>query len=419
MVLGFLAKRNYNPNPHGSTKFEQRQYALTFLGAHHTMNRVKRITKEEPKQLITKSQRKFTIPKSESWLSYGNEYMRHESESHITRRVETHYKMEVDSLARIYKGMGTRNWLLRTTEGRFFVKEYHTTSDLHAERQALGLTEYAYKCGIPTPKIIRTGSSDLMCVDDGTAFTLFQYVPGTTSHGCLSINQMAEAGRTLGDIHRHFKRVKTERASTVAEWLNFDENRKSQEIKAYLKIIAHKEKPDDFDEKTYELLLKRKELLKEVSKILNRVSDLTAQVIHNDYSGLNLMFSGDKLNAVIDFNPPTPFLISYEIGRIALSPENLCLPDWREKAVVLIKEYCGANKVALKDVFFAPHMWLVQLIRSTYGVKQHYTNPHELQNELDNFWFQRAHAAELILENIVNLEKIFEDVWQEQDQYTA
>ena len=338
--------------------------------------------------------------------------MKHESENHFAKCMDTHYNLDVNSMTRICKGMGTKNWLLRTSEGRFFVKAYHRNSDLRAERQALQLSEYAYQCGIPTPKIIRTVSGGLMCVEGGTAFTLFEYIPETTSNGCLSIGQMAEAGRTLGDIHRHFKRVKTERASTAARWLRFDVNRKSQEIKAYLKRIAQKDEPDDFDEKTYELLLKRKELLKEVPKILNRVSGLTAQVIHNDYSGLNLMFSGDKLKAVIDFNPPTPFLISYEIGRIALSPENLCLPGWREKAVVLIKEYCGANKIALKDMFFAPHMWLVQLIRSTYGVKQHYTNPHEFQNELDNFWFQRAHAAELILEDIVNLEKIFEGVWR-------
>jgi homoserine kinase type II len=153
-------------------------------------------------------------------------------------------------------------------------------------------------------------------------------------------------------------------------------------------------------------------LLKEVPKVLNKVSDLTTQVIHNDYGGPNLMFKGAELAAVIDFNPPTPFLISYEIGRVALPPENLCLSDWREKAVVLIKEYCGANKVNLKDISLAPHMWFVQLIRSTYGVKQHYIDPLELQSELDNFWFRRAYAAEQILKDIKSLEKSFEDAWR-------
>ena len=255
-----------------------------------------------------------------------------------------------------------------------------------------------------------------MCVDGDLAFTLFEYVSGTTSHEMLSIDQMAEAGRVLGEIHRHFNRVKTERTPTTAKWLNFNEGEKTQEVDRYLKTIEHKEKRDNFDERTYGLLLKRKELLKEVPKILNRISNLTTQVIHNDYGGPNLLFKGAKLAAVIDFNPPTPFLISYEIGRVALPPENLTLSDWREKTVVLVEEYCKANEVDLKDIFFAPHMWLVQLIGSTYGVKQHYINPLELQSELDNFWFRRAHAAELILENIKNLEKSFEDVWRKTSQ---
>lgn len=251
--------------------------------------------------------------------------------------------MDVDTLTRMYKGMGTRNWLLCTLEGRFFVKEYHRTSDLQGEREALELSEYAHQCGIRTPEIIRTQSGNLMCVDGNMAFTLFEYIPGTTSHEGLSIDQMAEAGRVLGDIHRHFKRAKTDRVSTTAKWLNFDEGENAKEIDGHLKTIEHKDKRDDFDEKTYELLLNRKEFLKEVPKILNRVSDLTTQVIHNDYGGPNLMFKGAELAAVIDFNPPTPFLISYEIGRVALPPENLSLSNWREKAVVLIEEYCGAN----------------------------------------------------------------------------
>ena len=315
--------------------------------------------------------------------------MRNENEMYIARYVKTRYKMEVDSLTRIYKRVWGQEtgYCVRQTVA-FSLRSITGLQIFKEKGEALELSEYAYQCGIPTPKIIRTQSGNLMCVDGDLAFTLFEYVSGTTSHEMLSIDQMAEAGRVLGEIHRHFNRVKTERTPTTAKWLNFNEGEKTQEVDRYLKTIEHKEKRDNFDERTYGLLLKRKELLKEVPKILNRISNLTTQVIHNDYGGPNLLFKGAKLAAVIDFNPPTPFLISYEIGRVALPPENLTLSDWREKTVVLVEEYCKANEVDLKDIFFAPHMWLVQLIGSTYGVKQHYINPLELQSELDNFWFR-------------------------------
>lgn len=335
--------------------------------------------------------------------------MQNKRAKQIAQCVKTHYKLDVDSLKRVFKGFGTRNWLLHTREGQFFVKEYNRKLDLEEERDALRLSEYAYEHGIPTPRIIRTVSQESMCVDGGLAFTLFEYISGATFH-VLSFNQMAEAGKVLGDIHRHFKSVKTERPPTTLSWMRFDKVEKAQEIDQYLNIIEHK-KTDDFDKVTYKLLLRRKKELKEVPKILKRIPDLTTQVIHNDYSVPNLLFRGFRLKAVVDFRPPNPFLISYEIGRIALNPENLGRSNWMQKAVILIEEYCKANNVDLKDVLFAPSIWLVQLIKSTYGVKQHYTDQRELQSEFDNFWLHRAHAATLILENLKDLENSFEDAW--------
>lgn len=260
--------------------------------------------------------------------------MQDENAKHIARCVRIHYNMDADSLKRVLKGFGTRNWLLRTQEGQFFVKEYNRNLDLEGERDALRLSEYAYECGIPTPRIIRTVSQELMCVNGGLAFTLFEHISGSTFH-ILSINQMAEAGRVLGDIHRYFKHVKTERPPTTPIWMKFDERKKAKEISGYLKMIKHKKRQDDFDKATCELLLRRKKELKEVPKILNKIPDLTTQVIHDDYSVPNLLFKGSRLKAVVDFRPPNSFLISYEIGRIALNPGNLGILNWTTKGCSL------------------------------------------------------------------------------------
>jgi homoserine kinase type II len=338
--------------------------------------------------------------------------MQSEHEVHIAQCVSTHYKMNVDSLTRIYKGLGSRNWLLCAPEGQFFVTEYHRNLNLEGEKSALELSEYAYQCGIPTPKIIRTRSCDTMCVGDEVVFALFEHVPKSTSGGMLSFDQMAQAGKVLGRIHHHFKCIKTNLPSVTSNWMEFNEDKKTQEINNYLDIIERKKEPDDFDRVTYHLLLKKKEMVREVPKILKRLPDLVTQVIHNDYSNPNLMFKESQLTAVLDFRPPNPFLIGYELGRIALNPENLGSSDWIQKSAVLVEEYCKANEVDIKDVLFAPSIWLVQLIRSTYGVKQHYMNPQELQSELDDFWFRRTHAAELVFENIKSIEDCFESVWR-------
>lgn len=77
-----------------------------------------------------------------------------------------------------------------------------------------------------------------------------------------------------------------------------------------------------------------------------------------------------------------------------------------------VKEYCRAHRVSVHDIGFAPHVWLVQLIRSMYGVKQHYTRPVELQESLDRFWVQRAHAARTLFANLATVQETLKSVWE-------
>ena len=315
-------------------------------------------------------------------------------------------------MSRIYEGCGTRNWSLHAVEGRFFVKEYPGQTNVDEERQALDLAMYARDCGIPTPRVIATRSEDLICRSGDTTFVLFEWADGCTAKRSLSLEQMAQAGRVLGDLHRHFSTLESRLPSDTSRWLRFDAADKLSEIDHYIQIIRRKSEPDSFDRETLPLLIARKQLVREAPKILQALPTLTTQVIHNDYGLPNVMFKDDRLSAVVDFQPPRPFLIAYEVGRIAFGPENFTSSGWIEKASVLIRAYCRAHRVAIHDICFAPHIWLVQLIRSMYGVKQHYTRPVELQEALDRFWFQRAHAAQTLFASLDPAQEILRSAWK-------
>jgi hypothetical protein len=57
-------------------------------------------------------------------------------------------------------------------------------------------------------------------------------------------------------------------------------------------------------------------------------------------------------------------------------------------------------------------VWAVQLVRSEYGVRQHYWCPVERQADLDWFWFQRCEAADTILDSLEQLSASFVSVWE-------
>jgi len=57
-------------------------------------------------------------------------------------------------------------------------------------------------------------------------------------------------------------------------------------------------------------------------------------------------------------------------------------------------------------------VWAIQLVRSDYGVRQHYCRPLERQADLDRFWFQRCEAAERILDDLDQLSARFVSAWE-------
>ena len=166
-------------------------------------------------------------------------------------------------MSRIYEGCGTRNWSLHAVEGRFFVKEYPGQTNVDEERQALDLARYARDCGIPTSRVIATRSENLICTSGDTTFVLFEWADGCTAKPSLALEQMAQAGRVLGDMHRHFSTIESRLPSDTSRWLRFDAADKLSEVDHYIQIIRRKPEPDGFDRETLPLLIERKQLVRE------------------------------------------------------------------------------------------------------------------------------------------------------------
>jgi len=264
-------------------------------------------------------------------------------------------------MTRIYAGCGTRNWSLRTAEGRFFVKEYPAQTRVAEERQALELSIYARDCGIPTPMVIATRSDDLICASGDALFALFEWADGCTAKGSLSLEQMAHAGRVLGDVHRHFSMVESRLPSETSRWLDFDAADKLSEVERYVEVIRGKPERDDFDRKTLPLLIERKRLVREVRKILQALSSLTTQVMRN---------------------------------------------KWMERPSDLIREYSSAqgfrprksDSVRSSRLDSAAHTKHVRRQKATTLAPSNCKTP-------GSFWSRRAHAARRLFANLTTVQE--------------
>ena len=128
-------------------------------------------------------------------------------------------------------------------------------------------------------------------------------------------------------------------------------------------------------------------------------------------AGLRLR-GNDVLAAVLDFRPPDPFLIAYEIGRVALYPQTVVLADdWLPSACGLLTAYQEEQTaVEPNDLVYSARIWLIHLMRSLYGVKEHYLEPVRLQADLDVFWIQHDASARILYDRLAEIEDAFRGV---------
>lgn len=204
------------------------------------------------------------------------------------------------------------------------------------------------------------------------------------------------AGVMLGKIHAAFRDY-APRRTTTPRWLEFDVESKRRKFTRYLERIHQRPNLDAFDRSSLPLIQERLSQLHHGPALARRLVGLNSQVVHGDYSRLNILFEGQTLRAVIDFGPPESFLRSYELGRIAFPPEHFDTEDWLARALALIRAYATTHDIPRADLLRAADAWLLQLLRSTYGLEQHYEEPHDLQAALDIHWFERARACTVML----------------------
>ncbi|HZX07141.1 phosphotransferase, partial [Kribbella sp.] len=94
----------------------------------------------------------------------------------------------------------------------------------------------------------------------------------------------------------------------------------------------------------------RRALLGRAAAILTGLPALTTQVLHGDLASPNLMLRGDTVAAVIDFQPPKPGFVAWEIARIGCDPRTVILGDqWIDGLAVLLDAYRDEHPAARPD----------------------------------------------------------------------
>lgn len=335
-------------------------------------------------------------------------------EAGLSRLLRRHYGVTVGASERIRAGSATVNYRVESDAGTLFVKRYAAGTDLAPHRSAIGLTRVAARHRVPTARIRYGLEGQVLSDDPEGALAVWDWAGGMARTAGLDPARAAEAGTALGRIHRAFAPLPGHLPDRAQPWFQIDPAGVAARVDDLLDTVRERRRSgstDPFDGIAERTLAERREQVRHLGGLWRGLPPLTRQVVHGDYALPNLHFEGSRLTAVLDFGPESTFLPACELGRIAFDPRTVAGERWLESARALVAAYLKQDpEVEPGDVAGCARVALIQLLRSLFGISQHYRRTALLPDDLDGFWVARQRAAGILLDHLDEAETMLASV---------
>lgn len=217
-----------------------------------------------------------------------------QSQAELERVLSRYPLGKLQGAQRPEHGFVNDNWIVDTTCGRFFLKHRHPTlSDPAFVRAQHALTIWLRSAGFPAPELKRTLRGKTLCVLENECYEIQEYVAGTIYDHDRTAH-LEEAASTLARYHSAVS------GFAPAELCRSSELYTPRQISENARHLARIWQATDA------------ELADLVAGIEAQVEDLAARfeghgtlpgvVIHGDYYADNLLFDGDRIVGVVDYD---------------------------------------------------------------------------------------------------------------------
>ncbi len=190
------------------------------------------------------------------------------------------------------------NFLVEDATGnRYVLRRYRRNPERARVLFQLRFQQELYQRGFPTSEVIESASGSLLVSSEIGSWVLFTYVEGS-EYDFARTGQVAEAGRRLGEFHAVTDSIELEEVDIEINphfrrwWTHGDEE---------LAALSEMFRSDGVEAELAFLQGWRTELRREWP--LARLDALPTGWVHSDYHGRNMVFVGDELRGLFDFDP--------------------------------------------------------------------------------------------------------------------
>lgn len=325
------------------------------------------------------------------------------------------YGLHAADITRIPEGTATDNFAVVDQAGRrHFAKVYRTRERLDLERASVELSEYAGDGGAATARAIRTRENELIETRGQLPMSLWSYVPHTeTAEGTLKGARWAAVGTAMGRLH---SRLATHPAAAPALKTGAalcDVAAARNRFKSLILAYEHRPRLEEFEAWALQAARERQAVLGDVERILASLPQLTVQIMHGDLAGPNVLLNDDDVAAIVDFGPPTPGYLAWEIARLGCDPKSVVsngAESWLKGYTGLVLAYREANpKAPADDLMSSLRVGCAAKLCATFPLSAPMERPHLVDAALESYARARHETALMLLDRLPALEEALRD----------
>ncbi|WP_394426494.1 phosphotransferase enzyme family protein [Streptomyces sp. SGAir0957] len=326
------------------------------------------------------------------------------------------YGVHPVEVAQIPVGTATWNYKVTTRSGRqYFAKVYLDRASMSREREAVELAAFARGGGVPVPAVHPTREGALVEDVGRLPMSLWDFVADTeTAERGLVGARWPAVGTVLGRLHRHLADHPAAAPRPRAGAEVCDLKRARARYERLLSEYGRRGELSSFEEWAKDAARQRLALLDRVAVILNELPALMEQVVHGDLSALNLLLREDKVAAVVDFQPPRPRYLAWEVARIGCDPRTVLLGDeWLTGLPVLLDAYRAEHpQVPVDDLLSCVAVGCAYTLASTYPLAEPLDAPATVDASLEAYARARHQSALMLLDRLDEVKEVLRDALQ-------
>lgn len=320
----------------------------------------------------------------------------------IKQILEQEYNINAKKITELDRGSANL-FKIEAQEGNFILKEFNKDRTAEIVQKETNIINFLRERKIKVPKYMKTTAKNFYTQNAQRIIIVQEFIDGYTmgDNEVEDYERIIESATILGKIVKELKDYNGLGEEGIIE-KKFSKETIQQGIIKMQKLKAELKEDNQYKEKFKQDLNYKIKIAKEIEKNFDFsiIRKLTITNTHGDYCILQLIYNDEQETTVIDFERAKKLPIVWEIMR-SYSYIDKEAKDGElniNKLVQYFKEFSKYMKLNEYDLKYAAHVYLIQLVTSTFGYKEY--NDDYNQTGLLKFAFFRTNLCRFLYENL-------------------